>query len=198
MCSARARNKNQERYRSGHNEAVLKTVCPRGRVGSNPTLSASWKKLPFGCFFTAKAREPLAVEAFGQFGEIPKRLKGLPWKGSRSLIAARGFKSRLLRRKILDFDTQVLKSRIFWINSSRKNIKIYAIELISTTRRGYLSYKMQKSRVFKGIGICGGNAWNDARDQCTDVFKAINLLVADYNQKRMGISCWKKREEHNI
>ena len=29
-----------ERYRSGHNEAVLKTVCPQGRVGSNPTLSA--------------------------------------------------------------------------------------------------------------------------------------------------------------
>ena len=31
------------------------------------------------------------------FGEIPKRLKGLPWKGSRSLIAARGFKSLFLR-----------------------------------------------------------------------------------------------------
>ena len=30
-------------------------------------------------------------------GEIPKRLKGLPWKGSRSLIAARGFKSLFLR-----------------------------------------------------------------------------------------------------
>ncbi len=30
-----------ERYRSGHNEAVLKTVCPQGRVGSNPTLSAT-------------------------------------------------------------------------------------------------------------------------------------------------------------
>ena len=29
-----------QRYRSGHNEAVLKTVCPQGRVGSNPTLSA--------------------------------------------------------------------------------------------------------------------------------------------------------------
>ena len=28
-------------YRSGHNEAVLKTVCPQGRVGSNPTLSVS-------------------------------------------------------------------------------------------------------------------------------------------------------------
>ena len=30
-------------------------------------------------------------------GEIPKRLKGLPWKGSRPLIAARGFKSLFLR-----------------------------------------------------------------------------------------------------
>ena len=35
-----AKNSALERYRSGHNEAVLKTVCPRGRVGSNPTLSA--------------------------------------------------------------------------------------------------------------------------------------------------------------
>ena len=34
-----------ERYRSGHNEAVLKTVCPKGRVGSNPTLSAQRKFL---------------------------------------------------------------------------------------------------------------------------------------------------------
>ena len=30
-----------ERYLSGHNEAVLKTVCPQGRVGSNPNLSVS-------------------------------------------------------------------------------------------------------------------------------------------------------------
>ena len=34
-----------ERYRSGHNEAVLKTVCPQGRVGSNPTLSARGQEL---------------------------------------------------------------------------------------------------------------------------------------------------------
>ena len=33
-----------ERYRSGHNEAVLKTVCPQGRVGSNPTLSVTESK----------------------------------------------------------------------------------------------------------------------------------------------------------
>lgn len=36
-----------ERYRSGHNEAVLKTVCPKGRVGSNPTLSALGKLKSF-------------------------------------------------------------------------------------------------------------------------------------------------------
>ena len=58
-----------ERYRSGHNEAVLKTVCPKGRVGS---IQANVEK-------------------------YPSWLKGLPWKGSRSLIAARGFKSLLLR-----------------------------------------------------------------------------------------------------
>ena len=29
-----------ERYRSGHNEAVLKTVCPQGHKGSNPFRSA--------------------------------------------------------------------------------------------------------------------------------------------------------------
>ncbi len=33
------KSEHSERYRSGHNEAVLKTVCPQGRVGSNPTLS---------------------------------------------------------------------------------------------------------------------------------------------------------------
>ena len=32
-----------QRYRSGHNEAVLKTVCPQGRVGSSPTLCAKEK-----------------------------------------------------------------------------------------------------------------------------------------------------------
>ena len=32
-------------YRSGHNEAVLKTVCPQGRVGSNPTLSVSHERV---------------------------------------------------------------------------------------------------------------------------------------------------------
>ena len=38
--------KDMERYRSGHNEAVLKTVCPKGRVGSNPTLSAFYGEVP--------------------------------------------------------------------------------------------------------------------------------------------------------
>ena len=73
-----------ERYRSGHNEAVLKTVCPKGRVGSNPTLSVSKTVINF-------------IRYENQPAEVPKRLKGLPWKGSRSLVAAQGFKSLLLR-----------------------------------------------------------------------------------------------------
>ena len=51
-----------ERYRSGHNEAVLKTVCPQGRVGSNPTLSALEKELLFE----------------QNFGEVPKLAEGAP------------------------------------------------------------------------------------------------------------------------
>ena len=49
-CNSRQREKtsenaelHKERYRSGHNEAVLKTVCPKGRVGSNPTLSVRFR-----------------------------------------------------------------------------------------------------------------------------------------------------------
>ncbi len=41
LVADRAVRGTMERYRSGHNEAVLKTVCPQGRVGSNPTLSVS-------------------------------------------------------------------------------------------------------------------------------------------------------------
>ena len=40
-----------ERYRSGHNEAVLKTVCPQGRVGSNPTLSVIGTQMRVPFFF---------------------------------------------------------------------------------------------------------------------------------------------------
>ena len=71
-----------ERYRSGHNEAVLKTVCPKGRVGSNPTLSAETERF---------------LVLTDTLEKYPSWPKGLPWKGSRSLIAARGFKSLLLR-----------------------------------------------------------------------------------------------------
>ena len=80
-----------ERYRSGHNEAVLKTVCPKGHMGSNPILSADTLLLQKNkrYLFRRQLR-----------GEIPKRPKGLPWKGSRSLIAARGFKSLFLRQLI--------------------------------------------------------------------------------------------------
>ena len=59
------RKEGMERYRSGHNEAVLKTVCPQGRVGSNPTLSV-YKML-------CALREKVSL-----IGEVPKLAEGAP------------------------------------------------------------------------------------------------------------------------
>ena len=49
------RKQNTERYRSGHNEAVLKTVCPKGRMGSNPILSASKALMQISAFVFLRA-----------------------------------------------------------------------------------------------------------------------------------------------
>ena len=46
-----AAKQNMQGYRSGHNEAVLKTVCPQGRVGSNPTPCAGKKHLQLQVLF---------------------------------------------------------------------------------------------------------------------------------------------------
>ena len=76
------REKNMERYRSGHNEAVLKTVCPQGHVGSNPTLSVWWqhlmKKNSKEFFFYSIAI--IFLEWFERlyFGEVPKLAEGTP------------------------------------------------------------------------------------------------------------------------
>ena len=72
-----------ERYRSGHNEAVLKTVCPKGRVGSNPTLSVRFQQIVL---------RSMAVDGILQIqswdchigkcesahGEVPKMAEGTP------------------------------------------------------------------------------------------------------------------------
>ena len=47
-----------ERYRSGHNEAVLKTVWVQAHGGSNPSLSAKKMRCNFASlFFAKKARD---------------------------------------------------------------------------------------------------------------------------------------------
>jgi hypothetical protein len=46
-----------ERYRSGHNGAVLKTVCLHGRMGSNPILSAENHLSNLRWFFYARGSE---------------------------------------------------------------------------------------------------------------------------------------------
>ena len=53
-----------EKYRSGHNEAVLKTVCPKGRMGSNPIFSAR-------SFYD---QNKIVIS----FGEVPKLAEGTP------------------------------------------------------------------------------------------------------------------------
>ena len=57
-----------ERYRSGHNEAVLKTVCPKGRVGSNPTLSA----------ILITRKDLVLFFSFTAFGEVLKQVEEAP------------------------------------------------------------------------------------------------------------------------
>lgn len=61
---------NMERYRSGHNEAVLKTVCPQGRVGSNPTLSAGDNSKRNTILYNSRYSATL--------GEVPKLAEGTP------------------------------------------------------------------------------------------------------------------------
>ena len=75
------RRKQLQRYRSGHNEAVLKTVCPQGRVGSNPTLCVSQKNIEV----IRAATSPLfsGEVIFCQrinilYAEVPKLAEGTP------------------------------------------------------------------------------------------------------------------------
>ena len=97
------RGHDMERYRSGHNEAVLKTVWGQPHMGSNPILSA------YLLFADRIEYLPVGEDRSGSvLGEVPKRLKGHPWKGCRSLIAARGFKSLLLRLVFQMIDYQLL------------------------------------------------------------------------------------------
>ena len=66
-----------ERYRSGHNEAVLKTVCPKGRVGSNPTLSVGFRF--HSIMMLPAANIKLNIDfIFGHCGEVPKLAEGTP------------------------------------------------------------------------------------------------------------------------
>lgn len=64
-----------ERYRSGHNEAVLKTVCPQGRVGSNPTLSARYP-LPEQFYYNREEFNQPHLEKY------PRGRRDTPGKGA--------------------------------------------------------------------------------------------------------------------
>ena len=79
-----ATNKNNlERYRSGHNEAVLKTVCPKGRVGSNPTLSVRFQQIVLRSMavdgiLQIQSRDCHIGKCESAHGEVPKMAEGTP------------------------------------------------------------------------------------------------------------------------
>ena len=73
-----------ERYRSGHNEAVLKTVCPQGHMGSNPILSVRqlgrMKRIREDSFSSVRIADN-SYNAFycrAAYGEVPKLAEGTP------------------------------------------------------------------------------------------------------------------------
>ena len=127
-----------ERYRSGHNEAVLKTVCPKGRVGSNPTLSVSKTVINF-------------IRYENQPAEVPKRLKGLPWKGSRSLVAARGFKSLLLRLFKTEFRKGIFTSWKTTLKCRKRMKKFLTSENENDKLLRLIREKRQRKRIEKNL-----------------------------------------------
>ena len=66
-------NRVMERYRRGHNEAVLKTVCLPGHMGSNPILSVyAVRRDPRSGRIPYCTTSPIAVRRFNM-GESPIR-----------------------------------------------------------------------------------------------------------------------------
>ena len=46
----------KETYRSGHNGAHSKCVCPPGHEGSNPSVSAGFRRFGGGLFFVSSTK----------------------------------------------------------------------------------------------------------------------------------------------
>ena len=82
-------------YSQARYERRVTERCPSGlwcRSWKPVWLVPPWVRIPPSPLY-------ITYSDWQLLGEVPKWLKGLPWKGSRSLIAARGFKSLLLRFK---------------------------------------------------------------------------------------------------
>ena len=87
-------------------ELVLKTSdSVRGRGFESHLLRSFYGRTPDGFIYIEWFVRSINDSGFG---EVPKRLKGHPWKGCRSLIAAHGFKSHLLRSHLRITDAQNL------------------------------------------------------------------------------------------
>ena len=123
-----------ERYRSGHNEAVLKTVCPQGRVGSNPTLSAS--NLIIGNWF----------------GEVPKLAEGTPLE--RVQVVNSGARVQIPPSPLAVVKSQktwkkLLTNRNGYDKLSKLSLKTTAKEHSSCGARGYDLWQINSNATLK-------------------------------------------------
>ena len=95
-----------ERYRSGHNEAVLKTVCPQGRVGSNPTLSVEKNRVPVAlCFFQSSLKV-----GFEQGEFVDYNISGERWRsrrGRRGFVFARDLRQLMWLKEFVSITRNV-------------------------------------------------------------------------------------------
>ena len=75
--------------------------------------------------------------------EVPKWLKGLPWKGSRSLVAARGFKSLLLRST--ENEVKKLRKKLKKVVDKRKKLCYSKRAVASTTTKNLENWTVCKT-----------------------------------------------------
>ena len=90
-----------ERYRSGHNEAVLKTVCPQGRVGSNPTLSAVVESTINCNFVRLESERQKNEKVLTTTVKCCKINIAVAQSGERTKLESKGFPYQMRKQEIL-------------------------------------------------------------------------------------------------
>ncbi len=108
-----------EEYRSGHNEAVLKTVCPQGHKGSNPFSSARFTDEPTVYHYDR-------AEVLSLLGEVPKLAEGTPLE--RVQVVNSGARVQIPPSPLHKIDKKCLTNmsdfgNLFWLAKNEMPVK---------------------------------------------------------------------------